>query len=80
MNQVKEMILTISGAGGCSEMSRDAKMLSKLLRDAGVENIVIEGDDDPRYQHDRSDDELKLFVGAKPDKVTIRVHHIPWGG
>jgi len=80
MNLVKEITLTLSGPGGSTEMSRDAKMLSKILKDAGVEEVVIVGDEDARFQHDRHDDELKLFVGAKPDKVIIRVNHIPWGG
>lgn len=79
MNLVKEMSIVIGGPGGSTTYSRDAKMLQKLLKDAGVENVVID-DDELQYRHDRPDDELKLFLGAKPDKVTIRVRHYPWGG
>ena len=81
MNLVKQMSIVIGGPGGDPNYSRDAKMLKKLLMDAGVENVVI--DEDPHYKeytHDRHDDELKLFLGAKPDKITIRVRHYPWGG
>lgn len=78
MNLVKEITLTISGPGGSRDMSRDAKMLRKLLRDAGVENVII--DDLPGYEHDRPDDEIKMFVGAKPEKITIKIDHLPWGG
>ena len=80
MNLVREITLEISGPGGCTEMSRDAKMLRKLLLDAGVETVVINDRGYSEYNHDRTDDELKLFLGAKPDKITINIHHIPWGG
>lgn len=79
MNLVKEMNITIGGPGGNPDYSRDAKMLKKLLLDAGVENVSI----NEQYKdlvHDRPDDELKLFLGAKPDKVVIHVRHYPWGG
>lgn len=79
MNLVKQMSIEIGGPGGSSTYSRDAKMLQKLLKDAGVEHVVIE-DQYNEYKHDRHDDELKMFLGAKPDKITIRVKHYPWGG
>lgn len=79
MNLVNEISVTISGAGGMSSLSRDAKMLQYLLKQAGVENVVIK-DAYPEYTHDRNDDEIKLFCGAKPDKITIHVQHVPWGG
>lgn len=79
MNLVKEISITIGGPGGSSDYSRDAKMLQKLLKDSGVENVVIK-EELPEYTHDRADDEIKLFLGAKPDKITINVRHYPWGG
>jgi len=81
MNLVKEMNITIGGPGGNPDYSRDAKMLRKLLLDAGVETVEIKEDPSyKKYTHDRPDDELKLFLGAKPDKVVISVMHYPWGG
>lgn len=79
MNLVKEMNIEIGGPGGNPNYSRDAKMLKKLLHDAGVENVEIK-EQHKDLAHDRPDDELKLFLGAKPDKVTINVRHYPWGG
>ena len=58
---------------------RMAMMLQKLLKDAGVENINIK-DQKPGNFVERQDDELKLFVGAKPDKITIHLRPFFIGG
>lgn len=79
MNKVDIINIEIGGPGGRTEYSRDAKMIKKLLMDAGVQDIEIV-DTNGRYVHDRSDDEIKLFLGAKPCKVVINVVHHPWGG
>lgn len=79
MNLVKEMNIVIGGPGGSTKYSRDAKMLKHLLKLSGVEDVIIK-EELPDYAHDRPDDELKLFLGAKPEKITITVQHYPWGG
>ncbi len=58
-----------------SDIHRQAVMLKKLLEDAGVENVTID-DRHKRYSPERHDDEMKLFVGAKPD--TISIHTREW--
>ena len=78
MNLIKEMRIDIAGIGGDPSLHRQAVMLKKLLEDAGVETVMI--DDRYNIKEERHDDELKLFLGAKPDKVVIRVVHQPWGG
>ena len=78
MNLIKHIHLTIGGPGGDPTYHREAVMIKKLLEDAGVQDVVIE--DKYEIREERHDDELKLFVGAKPDKVTITVQHYPWGG
>jgi len=79
MNLLKEVTISVGGPGGCGDYHRQAKMLKYLLEDAGVKNVIIQ--DDHRDLHkERHDDELKLFAGAKFDKVIIKVEHWPWGG
>lgn len=75
MNLIKEMNITVSGY---VDVYRSAVMLQKLLQDAGVENVVI--DANSGYEKERHDDEIKLFMGAKPDKITIRIQNYYIGG
>jgi len=79
MNSIHEILIEIGGPGGSTAYSRNAKMIQKLLKDAGVEDVIIE-DVYPQFKHNKADDELKMFLGVKPSKVTIRVRHDPWGG
>lgn len=55
-----------------SDIYRQAVMLQKLLEDAGVENVTIKDIDRyKKYSPERHDDEIKLFVGAKPNTINI---------
>lgn len=77
MNLIKHMNITVHGLCGCDDTYRHAVMLKKLLEDAGVPEVVITN---KVYSPERQDDELKLFVGAKPDKVTIGISEYFVGG
>ncbi len=77
MNLIKQMDITVHGLCGPDDTYRHAVMLKKLLMDAGVEEVIITN---KTYSPERQDDELKLFMGAKPDKVTITVREFFIGG
>jgi len=78
MNLIKEMDITLSGLVGAQDTYREAVMLKKLLQDAGVKNVIINGS--ATYSEERHDDEIKLFMGAKPDKIIIHVREYFIGG
>lgn len=72
------MDITISGLVGVQDTYREAVMLKKILEDAGIQEVSIIGNS--CYSEERQDDELKLFLGAKPDKIVIHVRECFIGG